>query len=151
MYIPGNIIYFTPFYFSEEFLPKPKYFIILEVETGNNNILASLPTKLDHVPSTITKRHGCIDKAEINFNCYNFDKDRIITESEWGFPKETFVYGEQLQLLSIKDLKSKYKIENVDFTIMGKLIDSEFKAIIACIRDSRTVKRKYRRLLGAKI
>ncbi|MBA7556050.1 hypothetical protein ES705_48747 [subsurface metagenome] len=151
MYTPGNIIYFTPFYFSDEFSPKRKYFIILEVETGNNNILASLPTRSDHVPSSIAKRHGCINKAEINFNCYYFKNDRIITKSVWGFPKETYAYGEQLQLLPIEDLKSKYKIENVDYKIMGKLEDCEFKAIIACMRDSRTVKRKYRRLLGAKI
>jgi len=151
MYTPGNIIYFTPFYFSAGFPPKRKYFIILEVETGNNNILASLPTKSDHVPRTIAKRHGCIDKAEINFNCYYFKNDQIITESVWGFPRETYVYGEQLQLFPIEDLKSKYQIEYVDYQIMGKLEDSELKAIIACMRDSKTVKRKYRRLLGAKI
>jgi len=120
MYIPGNIIYFTPFYFSDESPPKPKYFIILEIETGNNNILASLPTRSDHIPCTIAKRHGCINRAEINFNCYYFKNGRIITENEWGFPKETFVYGEQLQLLPIEDLKSKYKIENVDYQIIGK-------------------------------
>jgi len=151
MCIPGNIIYFTPFYFSDGSPPKPKYFIILEVETGNNNILASLPTTSDHVPCTIAKRHGCIDKPEINFNCYYFKNGRIITEIGWGFSKETFVYGEQLKLLLIEDLKSKYKIENVDYQIRGKLKDGEFKATIACMRDSRTVKRKFRRLLGAKI
>lgn len=151
MYISGNIIYFTPFYFSDGTPPKPKYFIILEVETGNNNILASLTTKLDSIPCTVTKRHGCIDKPEINFNCYYFEKDHVITESGWKFPKETFVYGYRLALFPLEDLKSKYKIENVDYQIVGKLIDFEFKTIITCMRDSRTVKRKFRRLLGAKI
>lgn len=150
MYIPGNVIYFTPFYFSDSSIPKRKYFIILKVE-GGKNILANLPTSLDHVPHTIAKQHGCIDKPEINFNCYCFEKDRILTENGWGFPKETFVYGEQLKLLSIEDLNSKYKIENIDYQIKGKLADFEFKTIINCMRDSRTVKRKYRRLLGAKI
>ena len=150
MYVPSNIIYFTPFFFSDESPPKPKYFIILKVETGNK-ILASLPTRSDHIPCTIVKQHGCIDKPKINFNCYYFEKGRIITEGGWGFPKETFVYGEQLKLFPIGDLKSKYKIENLDYEIMGKLKDCEFKAIIACMKDSRTVKRKFRRLLGAKI
>ena len=151
MYIPGNVIYFTPFYFSNGFKPKPKYFIILKADSGNNNVLASLPTTSDHVPDTIAKQHGCIDKPDINFNCYYFKNDQIITENGWKFPKETFVYGEQLQLLFIKDLKLKYKFENVDYKIIGKLKDSEFKAIVTCIRDSKTVKRKYRRLLGARI
>ena len=151
MYIPGNIIYFTPFYFSDGAPPRSKYVVILKKETGNNDILVSLTTKLDSVPSIIAKCHGCIDKPEINFNCYCFEKDRVITENGWGFPKETFIYGFRLKLLVVKDLKSKYKIENVDYQIKGKLLDHEFRAIITCMRDSRSVKRKYRRLLGSKI
>lgn len=151
MYLPGNIIYFTPFYFYNGSLPKPKYFIVLKGKDGNDNVLASLATKLDCVPGTMCKLHGCIDDSEINFNCYFFEKDRIITESGWGFPKETYIYGYRLALFSIPDLDSKYKIENVDFQIKGKLLNDEYKAIISCLRDSPSVKRKFRRLLGSSI
>ena len=151
MYLPGNIIYFTPFYFSNSSLPKPKYFIVLKGKDGDGNVLASLATKRDCVPGTICKLHGCIDDPEINFNCYCFQKDRIITETGWGFPKETYIYGYRLALFSITDLDSKYKINNVDFQKKGKLFVDEYNAVISCLRDSPAVKRKLRRLMGSAI
>ena len=151
MYIPGNIIYFTPFYFSDGFLPKPKYFIVLDFNIENGDVLACLTTTLDSIPNFITKQHGCIDKPEINFNCYYFKKDQIITENGWGFPKDTFVYGYRLTLLSIVNLTLKFVIENVDYRIIGKLKEFEFDAIIHCLKDSKSVKRKFRRSLGANI
>ena len=151
MYFPGNIIFFTPFYFSDGSLPKSKYFIVLKEKNGSNEVLASLPTKLDCIQGTMCKLHGCIDDPEINFNCYCFEKNRTITENGWSFPKETYVYGYRLALFSLTDMDSKYKIENVDFQQKGKLLDFEYKAIISCLRDSPAVKRKYRRLLGSGI
>jgi hypothetical protein len=99
MYNPGNIIYFTPFYFSNNVQPKPKYCIFLNIQTNTNYILFNLSTTTDSVPRTIEKLHGCIDRPAINFNCYYFKKGQIITKNGWGFPKETFLYGEQLKLL----------------------------------------------------
>ena len=151
MYFPGSIIYFTPFYFPDGSLPKNKYFVVLKEKIGKNDVLVSLTTTLDCVPGTISKFHGCIDHPEINFNCYCFEKDRIITKSGWGFPKETYIYGYRLTLFKLVDLNSKYKIDNVDFQIKGELLDSEYESLITCLRDSRSVRRKYRRLLGAKI
>jgi hypothetical protein len=150
MYSPGNIIYFDPFYFSDGSLPKPKYFISLK-EGENNNVLASLATKLDCVPVTMHKKHGCLDNPTINFNCYCFEKDRIVTEASWGFPKETYIYGYRLALFDLTDLKSKYKIETVDYQRKGKLIEKEYNAIISCLKNSPAVKRKYRRMLGSNI
>lgn len=124
--------------------------MVLKVKIGNN-ILASLTTKLDCVPGNITKHHGCIDDSEINFNCYCFEKSRVITDTDWGFPKETYIYGYRLALFPLEDLNAKYKIEYVDFQMMGKLLEPEFQTLISCLRDSRSVKRKYRRLLGANI
>lgn len=150
MYSPGNIIYFSPFYFADGSLPKPKYFIVLR-DGENANVLASLVTKLDCVPEKICKKHGCIDEPEINFNCYCFEKDRIVTNSNWGFPKVTYIYGYRLALFELADLNSKYKIEEVDYQKKGKLLDKEYNAIISCLKNSPAVKRKYRRLLGADI
>ncbi|MBA7526600.1 hypothetical protein ES705_18766 [subsurface metagenome] len=62
-------------------------------------------------------------------------KTRLVLQNI-GNKEYLIVYGEQLKLLLIEDLKSKYKIENVDYQIRGKLKDGEFKAIIACMRDS---------------
>jgi hypothetical protein len=122
MYTSGNIIYFTPFYFSDGTSPKPKYFIVLKENRNENSILASLTTKLDCVPGDTPKNQGSIDVPEINFNCYYIQKDRIITDSGWAFPKDTYVYGYRLIQLDISDLNAKYKIENVDYQIKGKIL-----------------------------
>jgi hypothetical protein len=68
MYIPGNIFYFTPFYFIEGGF-KPKYFITLHND-GRNVIVAALPSSQDHVPRQIEKKHGCLDYPEGDFNAY---------------------------------------------------------------------------------
>jgi|WetSurMetagenome_2_1015567.scaffolds.fasta_scaffold02843_2 hypothetical protein len=151
MYSPGSIVYFTPFYFSDGSIPKPKYLLILKEKIDGDNILAILTTKLDSVPDFVPKKHGCIDNPEINFNCYYLKKGQIITKNGWGFPKDTFVYGFRLALFSLSDLYGKYKIEDADYQIIGELLDSEYKAIISCMRNSPSVKRKYRRSLGADI
>lgn len=149
MYIPGNILYFTPFYFPDgEANAKNKYFIILKTEDVNF-IIVSLPTSIDHIPENIKKRHGCINEDSINFNCYFFQKDTVITDNGWAFPLDTYVYGEQVAVYDRKIFDDVYAIEHVDYEIKGKLTNAEFAALIECIKNSRTVKRKIRRMLGA--
>lgn len=151
MYTPGNILYFTPFYFPDGgTASKNKYFIVLKAE-GIKYIIASLPTSIDHIPENIMKKHGCINDDSINFNCYFFQKDTMITDNEWAFPLDTYVYGEQIALYDRKIFDDVYAIEQVDYEIKGKLTGTEFSALIECIKNSSTVKRKIRRMLGAEI
>jgi hypothetical protein len=150
MYTPGNILYFTPFYFPNGRKEKNKYFIVLAANQGNT-LIATLPTSKDHIPSNVKKVHGCIDLPEINFNCYYFEANKSITESGWGFPFETYVYGPQVAEFIKENFESIYAVEEIDYEIVGKLNAIEFIAIKDCIKNSRTVKRKIRRALGAKI
>ncbi len=150
MYTPGNILYFTPFYFSNGGKEKNKYFIVLAANQGNT-LIATLPTSKDHIPSDVEKIHGCIDLPEINFNCYYFGANKSITESGWGFPLETFVYGPLVAEFNKANFESTYEFEEIDYEIVGKLTANEFIAIKNCIKNSKTVKRKIRRALGAKI
>ena len=76
MFKEGNILYFEPFYFENGNTPKPKYFLVLK-EVDNQLILASLPTSHDHIPSNMSKVHGCIDDSTINFNCYYFNNSSL--------------------------------------------------------------------------
>lgn len=59
MYTPGNILYFTPFYFANGNQSKPKYFIVLASD-GDNLVVVSLPTSQDRIPTFLDKKHGCI-------------------------------------------------------------------------------------------
>jgi len=151
MYAAGNILYFTPFYFPDGgSASKNKYFIILKIDS-DTGIIASLPTTKDHIPDFIERKHGCINVENINFNCYCFQKDKEITDEGFSFPQLTFVYGEQIAVYDLEIFTDVYTIEKVDYEINGKLTNIEFKALIKCIRNSRTVKRKIRRKLRAKI
>lgn len=146
MYTKGNIIYFSPFYFTDGGKSKNKYFIVLN-SNENNALVASLPTSKDHIPSFIEKKHGCIEVANINFNCYYFEPNLPITDENWGFPEETFVYGPQISKFDRGVFEEIYAFEGVDYEIVGKLKEDEFNAIRECIINSKSVKRKIKRLL----
>jgi hypothetical protein len=150
MYTPGSIIYFSPFYFSDGGEQKNKYFIVLHT-AGENTLIASLPTSIDHIPRSIEKKHGCIDYPEINFNCYYFQAGKAVTKEGWGFPIDTYVYGPQVKTYDKQVFTEIYAVEGVDYEIIGRLIRREFDALTGCIRNSVSVARKIRRLLGADI
>ena len=88
----GAILYFDPFIFPDGGKPKPKYFLVLKV-LDDISLLASLPTSKDFFPSTVEKEHGCIERPDINFNCYYFDPNVVICDNGFAFPIETYVYG----------------------------------------------------------
>ena len=64
----GNIIRFNPFYFKNGNTAKPKYFLVVK-KTGNDTIIASLPTRKDTIPAKETIERGCVDLSDINLNC----------------------------------------------------------------------------------
>lgn len=145
-FVKGSILYFSPFIFDNGDNPKNKYFLVLQC-TEQNVILASLPTSQDHVPASLDKTHGCINRSDINFNCYLFEKNRVICTNGFSFPKETYVYGFRLQLFdlyvfSVQECNNETKIE-----LKGTLLESEYNALIECLRDSTSVKRKYKTML----
>lgn len=89
--------------------------------------------------------------TEINFNCYYFEAQKPIAESGWGFPLETYVYGSPVAEFNKTNFENSYSVEEIDYEILGRLKAAEFNAIKNCVRNSRTVKRKIRRALGAEI
>ena len=150
MYTRGNIIYFDPFYFPNGNTCKSKYFIILHAE-DETVLIAGLPTSVDHVPAFITKKHGCISDNSINFNCYYFEKETIITDNGWGFPKDTHLYGDEINFFEKKRLDQIYKVEGVDYFVVGTMNEKEFSQMIECFKKSPVTKRIIRRKLGATI
>lgn len=142
----GAILYFDPFIFPDGGNPKPKYFLVLKV-LDDVCILASLPTSKDFVPSTIEKIHGCIERPDINFNCYYFDPNVVICDNGFVFPTETYVYGYRLQTFRLDTLLLQEITDETIIEECGVLTKDEYTAIIRCLSNSPAVKRAYRKLL----
>jgi len=143
----GNLLYFTPYYFPDGNLRKNKYFVVLG-EAGDDLIVANLPTSKDRVPNYIKKQHGCIDSSDINFNCYFFQKGVSISDSGYSFPENTYIYGEQITTANKKIMYDIYRKEGKDYEIKCRLSKQEFSSIIKCLRNSKSVKNKIKRMLN---
>ena len=145
MFLPGQIIYFTSFQFKSGGNPRSKYFIIL-ANISNTTLLASLPTRTNSVPSFVTIDHGCINLDERCYNSYLFEVNRKIGRDGFFFDMPTFIYGDQVEDYQVEYLESTY-IEGIDYKILDVLIESEFQAIINCLKNSNSVKNKIKRRL----
>ncbi len=151
MFEEGNILYFNPFYFENDNKPKPKYFLVLK-KMESNLVLASLPTSHDHIPYSMERKHGCIDDYTINFNCYYFKKGKEIAYNEYKrceffFPKDTYVYGYRITIFDKDIFDKQVKSSKTTLDYMGKLHKEEMEQLYKCLRNSSSVKRKFRKLL----
>jgi len=147
MFENGNIIYFDPFYFKNGNRAKPKYFVVIK-NINNNSILASLPTRRDNIPQEEEVENGCVELPDINFNCFVISKNLEVTNCGKKFDFKTHLYGHQLDIYPIELLEELYPIENTDYYIWGKMKDAIYNDLIDCLRNSKNVKRKYKRILN---
>ncbi len=141
-----NIIYFDPFYFKNGNTAKPKYFIVLK-HIDNKSVVASLPTRKDSIPFRENIDKGCLELPEINLNCFILPKDIAITECNKSFSFKTYVYGHQIDEYDINLLEEIYPNEGSDYEIWGKIKLEIFEDLINCFKSSKSVKRKYKKLL----
>lgn len=147
MFEEGAIIYFDPFYFKNGNTAKPKYFIVLK-NHADQNILAALPTRRDSIPNKDEIDDGCIELPSINLNCFVISNKMKVTEGGKTFDFKTHIYGHQIDDYEIESLKEIYPLENTDYEIWGKMKNELFLLLIECLKNSKSVKRKYRRMLN---
>lgn len=147
MFEEGNIIYFDPFYFKNGNPAKAKYFIVLKNQ-NDTTILASLPTRKDAIPMFAEIENGCIELPEFNFNCFVISNQIIVTDCGKKFDFKTHIYGHQLDDYHVSFLNEIYPLENSDYIIWGKMKDYIFKDLIECLMNSKSIKRKYRKMLN---
>ena len=150
VYKQGQILYFEPFYFLNGNTSKNKYFIVLK-QVGEEIIVASLPTSKDFVPRFIPKVHGCLKSDEANFCCYYFEQDKPITDNDWAFSRDTYLYAEQIDIYELSLLTEMYKFEGIDYQVVGCLTQMEYQNLTDCVKDSKAIRRKVRRVLDDKI
>ncbi|MGB1283692.1 MAG: hypothetical protein ACPG44_04430 [Polaribacter sp.] len=63
------------------------------------------------------------------------------------FDFKTHIYGHQIDAYEFKFLKEIYPLENTDYMIWGKMKKDIFISLIDCLKNSRSVKRKYQKIL----
>ena len=148
MFKEGNIIYFDPFYFKNGNKAKPKYFVVLKNQ-NDQNVLASLPTRTDSIPTKSDIDNGCLDLPEINLNCFVISADKKVTNCGKFFDFKTHIYGHQIDVYEVDFLKEIYPIENSDYEIWGEMIEDLFTELKECLKNSRSVKRKYKKILNS--
>lgn len=124
---------------------KPKYFVVLKSDS-NQNIIASLPTRKDAIPEKDTIEAGCVEIPSINLNCFVISPNQIITDCNKSFDFPTHLYGHQLDDYDTNILKEMYPNEGSDFSIWGKMKTNLFEELITCFKNSKSVKRKYKKL-----
>lgn len=146
MFEEGTIIYFDPFYFKNGNTAKPKYFVVLK-NHADQNILASLPTRTDSIPQKEEIENGCIELPSINLNCFVISDAIVVTDCGKTFDFKTHIYGHQIDVYEIDSLKEIYPIEDTDYKIWGKMKADIFLSLIDCLKNSKSVKRKYQKLL----
>lgn len=142
MFEKGNLFYFKDYIFKNGNEPKNKFFLVLKT-IENGFIAAILPTKVESLPSTIEKNHGCISFPEKCICCYYISRDIVVTDKGFSFQLYTYLYAQYVFDESESNLLSTYQIEDIEFK--GKLIEDEFDNIIQCFANSTLLPRKFRK------
>ncbi len=146
MYVEGNIIFFTPFFFKNKNTAKSKFFVVLKV-IDNQLILGSLPTSKDYIPSNDVIASGCLELTEINLNCFVISPNEPITVCNKHLRLTTYIYGHELDTYELSKLQETYRIEGSDYTVFGAMKPEIFSSLIQCLKKSNSVKKKYIKVL----
>ena len=150
MFDEGNLLLFTPFYFSDG-SSKPKFFVVLNKDE-NEVLLASLPTSKDHVPGDLEVRGGCYELPDRNVNVYVFMKDtNIATNQSTGLPfafrLNTFIYGADLKKFPAAAFHEQVNNGETTIELKGKINADIYEDLKRCLKNSASVKNKYKKLL----
>ncbi len=97
--------------------------------------------------SFVEKNSGCVELPNANFNCFIISTKETITECGKSLPRTTYIYGEELLTYRTDTLKEQYQIEGTDYELFGKMQIKMFNSLINCLKRSKTVKNKYKKLL----
>ena len=146
MFEPGNLLYFNPFIFPDGGDPKPKFFIVLG-EIDETVLLASLPTSKDHIPSDIEVKSGCIEIPDRMVNAYIFLANEVVTDDGFFFEKNTFIYGQNIKTYNSVAFLGQTASGKVVIEKKGKLKDEVFTALKDCLKNSDSVRKRYKQYL----
>lgn len=152
MFETGNLLFFKPFLFKNGASPKNKFMVVLGQDVLGNMLLASLPTSKDHVPGDMEVKGGCIELPDRQINVFVFPADEHITEAQHGnvpfsFDVNTFIYGSDLDTYPITTFHQQIASKLVEVEFVGKISESQFTALKECLKNTKMVKNRYKRIL----
>lgn len=155
MFEQGNLLYFEPFIFKNGAKPKNKYMVVLGKDIDGNMILASLPTSKDHVPGDMEVNAGCLELPDRQVNVFVFPANTNVAYScdgnAFSFRVNTFIYGSDLDTYPVTAFMQQVTERITKVSVLGKLTDEYMCSLIDCLKKSRMVKNKYKRLLTSAI
>jgi len=115
---------------------KDKFFIVLDQEGSDYNLLSITTSKFDFSDRLI--KHGIINQHSYA-SVFCFEKDKIIGENGFYFWKNTFIsLNNNINKFSFEVL-SQYNIE-----VKDKLITSELQNLIYCFYRFRGTPKKWK-------
>lgn len=88
-----------------------------------------------------------MELPEINFNCYVILPNIPVTENRKSFSVKTHVYGQYINEYDSDVLMETYPIENIHYQVWGKMNQDVFNEVIQCLKNSKMVRRKFKRIL----
>lgn len=152
MFEAGNLLFFKPFFFKNGALPKNKFMVVLGHDAVGNMVLASLPTSKDHVPSDIEVKGGCIELFDRQFNVFVFLANENVAVATNGctpfsFDVNTFIYGADLDTYPVITFHQQITEKLAEVELIGRISESYFTALKECLKNSKMVKNKYKRIL----
>lgn len=115
-------------------------------------MLASLPTSKDHVPGDLEVRSGCYELPDWNVNVYVFLKDTNIASDQntglpFAFRKNTFIYGADLRTFPATAFQEQVNNGETIIELKGKINTDIYDDLKRCLKNSASVKNKYKKLL----
>ncbi len=106
---------------------------------------------MDHVPSDVKLKRGCMDIPERMFNVFVFLHGEHIAMKDDGTPfafnKHTFIYGSDLDMYPAEQFDMQKKMKQTVIEKIGVLNEAHFNELVACLSGSKIVKNKFRRML----
>lgn len=151
---PQYVYRATNFIFDNASKPKPKYFVVFDVD-AESTLLLSLTTSQPKLPAELdnSNTEGCIHFNDLRGygHAFIWKPNRPIGTNGFCFQLRTYVQFEfrsQLIALSKEQIEAKvtHKIDECCC-----LLDNEFTAILKCILASKYLNGKQKRALQDKL
>lgn len=90
---------------------------------------------------------GCLQDASADIGAYLFQENLAVGKQGFYFQKPTILYGQYLEIYSIKDITEQYPIPEIDYLFVDVLLDEILTSIVDCFKTAPTVKQKIKRFL----
>ncbi|MCC8118200.1 MAG: hypothetical protein LIP09_05545 [Bacteroidales bacterium] len=146
MFEEGSLLYFEPFIFPDGGQPKNKYFLVLK-RHSDHLLIVALPTSKNHIPSELDKGSGVIEYRDRAISAYKFKNGEVVTDNNFSFVMDTFLYGEAVHEYSVKLFEDQVNKGLTQIHYLGSILPEIYNDIVTFIINSCKSRAKYKRLL----